>query len=239
MNSDDTLNIYALRLERLSSHAFRDSSRDRDRQLCRKFWKTVPEYLHRVLSDGEKSLALHGGGNKLDWEEMVRLAASEDRYRRERREERSSESEPDRDELAVWYSRPSDPSVTPPREKVPRRTDFSRKPSKKVSFKSVYNNSQMRSPPFRNRSERDQPKTQKFTGGNKQPLICNWRGKRGHNEGSCWAKTGQCFICDSDRHNRDGCPQFNSGWTNSLLAVQAVVAHILAKTVVNSQTSFL
>ena len=161
MNSDDTLKIYALRLERLSSHAFPDSSRDRDRQLCRKFWKKVPEYFHRVLSDGEKSLALHDRGNKLDWEEMVRLAASEDRYRREGREERSSESEPDRDELAVWYSRPSDLPVTPPREQVPRRTDFSRKQSKKVSFKSVYNNSQIRSPPFRNRSERDQQKTRR------------------------------------------------------------------------------
>ena len=184
MNADDNLKIYALRLERLASHAFSESSRDRDRQLCRKFWKTVPEHFHRVLSDGEKSLALHGRGNKLDWKEMVRLAASEDRFRRERREERSSESEAEKNELSVWYSRPSDPPRTPQRDHEQRRTTFSRKPSK-VTFRSVYNNSQIRSPPFHDKREQESPKKQKLTGGNKQPLICNWCGKRGHIESSC------------------------------------------------------
>lgn len=64
MSSGDSLTVFGMRLERLAAKAFPDSRAERERQLIRKFWKSVPESFQRVIADGERQIALNGGPNK-------------------------------------------------------------------------------------------------------------------------------------------------------------------------------
>ena len=201
MTSEDTLKIYALKLERLASQAFPDSVMDCERQLCRKFRKTVPDRFKQALSDGERSLALHDGRSKLGWAEMMRLAQAEDRHHRDRRDERSSESEPEPD-CSVWYSRPKMSF-----DGLARRPSSDRMMgNRKVSFGRTFQNSGRYSPPPKRDFARNRVASEDIT-------QCNWCGKRGHEEASCWAKTGACNICGSSNHDRNGCPKFDSSWS--------------------------
>lgn len=200
----DTLRIYALRLERLASRAFPESVSACERQLCRKFWKSVPDSFHKILSNSEKSLALHGEARKLDWSEMVRLAESEDRYKRDRREEISSESEAEPD-LGIWYSRPSSRPQTCQRGAGNQGTSGNRtRTDARVTFKDEYKDSNLKTNP-----------RAPFVaeGVMNRPLICNWCGRRGHVESSCWMKSGACLICGSNAHGKDRCPKYDSGWS--------------------------
>lgn len=201
MSSDDTLKIYALKLERLASQAFSDSVADCERQLCRKFRKTVPDRFKQALSDGERSLALHDGRSKLGWAEMMRLAQAEDRHHRDRRDERSSESDPEPD-CSVWYSRPK-PSFDFQTHKPSLHRE---RKNVKVSFGRTFQNSSRYSPPPKKEFNKNNPPTVDIP-------QCNWCGKRGHLEASCWAKTGACNICGSTNHDRNGCPRFDSSWS--------------------------
>lgn len=202
MGQGDSLRIYALRLQRFASRAFADSVHECERQLCRKFWKTVPESFHRVLSNNEKSLALHGEARKLDWAEMVRLAESEDRYKRDRREDKSSDSEAE-PEMGIWYSRPV---TSPPLSYQQRRTtgnSIRKNAGARVSFGGTRLDS---------RSETTIGVSPVVAGTRTGPPNCNWCGRRGHLENTCWMKTGACLICGSGAHNKDGCPRYDSGW---------------------------
>ena len=202
MASGDSFKIYALRLERLANRAFPDSMLGRDRQLCRKFWKTVPDDFQKVLSSSERSLALHGTPRKLDWTDMMRLAESEDRFRRDRREDVSSETQTD-DDSSVWYSRPETSKVRPYR--TMRESD--EKGSKpKVTFGPVHSDGI--TPSQRSISSdivRGSP-PRKLT-------ICDWCGRRGHREDGCWTKAGACLICGSSDHSKDECPRFDREWS--------------------------
>ena len=93
--SHESLKIYALKLEQLASQAFPNFAAQCERELCCKFWKTVPESFRQALHNSERDLPLHMGRRrtKLSWPDMRVLAESEDRHCRQRREEQSSESE--------------------------------------------------------------------------------------------------------------------------------------------------
>ena len=204
MGGDDTLKIYALKLERLASQAFPESVADCERQLCRKFRKTVPDRFKQALSDGERNLALHGGHARLSWADMMRLSQAEDRHLRERRDERSSDSETE-PECAVWYSRPKMSSEGPS-----RRSNYDRGiRDRKVSFGRTFQNSSRYSPPPKGEIIRKKASPDNIP-------QCNWCGRRGHEESACWAKNGACGICGSTSHDRNGCPKFDSSWSGFL-----------------------
>ena len=138
----DSFKIFALRLERLAAIAFPESLADCERQLCRKFRQAVPDQFKRVLAEGERSLALHGNRKKLNWDGIVKLAESEDRHQRERREDMSSENETD-DGVSVWYSRPTR-TVFDSEE-----SDHPGRPRKRVSFENNNRYQRFDSPPSR------------------------------------------------------------------------------------------
>lgn len=291
MSSGDSFTIYAIRLERLAAKAFPDSLRERDRQLGRKFWKTVPGDFQRILSDGERSLALQGVHSKLDWASMLKLSETEDRHRRERRDELSTDTDTAGEDVSVWYSRTRAPPTS-----ILKNVASERSP--KVSFRHVHENKSfkrtsddhsgsnspenddslnypLRPQPtnsttvsYRNRrvgqgkgisgrSSESPDAGSSLAGGNSgrgriysrgsrprrgpikerrsspvqlgsfdtempgystefrsqgRNLFCNWCGRPGHVESTCWRKSGACMICGSQEHVRDGCPKFNSEW---------------------------
>ena len=174
----DTLQIFALRLERMAELAFPDSRRERERLLCRKFKREVPANFHKVLTDSERHLALIGKKSRLDWTTMLQLATAEDRHVKEQ------VIVSDDDQGAVWFSRPSNPS-----------REGAAIPNRGPRYRTTYNNSN-RSPPPRG-NMRD----------NKTPLTCQWCGKRSHTEQGCWLKAGLCLACGSKEHSVDACPK--------------------------------
>lgn len=202
MAQGDSFKIYAMRLERLACRAFPDSVAVRERQLCRKLWKTTPEDFQQILSSNERSLSLHGVARRLSWGDMVRLAESEDRFRRDRREDVSSDSRTEDDDRFVWYSRPDSGPAKPKR---PVRQNDERRGKSRVSFGPVFPDGiaqVSRSP--NSDSVRGSP-TRKLT-------ICDWCGRRGHQEEGCWTKAGACMICGSGEHSKDDCPRFDREW---------------------------
>lgn len=194
--TSDSLRIYALRLERLAARAYPESLRERDRQLCRKFWKTVPDDFRSVLASSERSLALYDRGHKLSWTDMVRLAESEDRHRRDRREEVSSQSEPEED-YGIWYSRDV---ASQPRIGTKMKD---RNSGRNVSFgpsTTIVNTREI------DRTSSSPPRDQTTWS------ICNWCGRRGHQEEYCWMKNGLCLICGSRQHEKRTCPKYDADW---------------------------
>lgn len=204
MSQNESLKIYAMRLERLAAEAFPNSVQDCERKLCRKFRKTVPDSFQQALRTSQRSLPLHSGKIKLTWRDMCLLAESEDRVVRERKEEQSSDTDVDRD-LSVWYSR------SQAKESGKKATK-----SKKVSFGRTSQKPKKTSgegaSPTGGSSQDDKPPT--TTQRRYNIPQCNWCGRRGHTEEGCWAKKGACIICGSSSHNRDGCPHFESSWRN-------------------------
>lgn len=184
MMPNDSLKIFAMRLERLATVAFADSWKEQDRQLCRKFRKCVPEGFRRVLAEGERSLALYGKQRKLDWSNMLKLAESEDRHRRERKEDQSTEGEESIEDVSVWYSRP-DVSIPPqPRASLPNAVG--EKTGRHVTFDHV-NEGRTHRPQdhdrvFQNTSRLNRGSPSKYSGrGDRrdQPLQHSFRGNRG------------------------------------------------------------
>lgn len=183
MLDNDSLSIYALRLERIASKAFPDEV-ERERQLCKKYLKTVPRYFNRALTASERSLLLVGNGRKIRWDQMLTLAREEDRKRRYKKDD-TSENTADDSEVEVWYSQPLSSGTRKNQEYKPSRWNQTRN----VSFRDkVY-----ASPPSRTRSFQ------------KGFPVCNWCGRRGQDEEGCWLRKGFCQFCGSAHHNKEDC----------------------------------
>lgn len=233
MMPNDSLKIFALRLERLAAIAFPESLIDCERQLCRKFRQAVPDHFKRVLAEGERSLALHGNRKKLDWDGIVKLAESEDRHQRERREDMSSDIDTD-DGASVWYSRSTRPFANSEVD------GYGDRPRKRVSFENSNMYPSFNTPPSRtvsslrgspfnrdgpsrgnvsprgNFSSRGNPSfsgtspsrgRRVFSNQRRAPPFCDWCGKIGHSENDCWMKSGACLSCGDPHHFRDECPK--------------------------------
>lgn len=142
----DSLTVFAMRLERIAAKAYPNSTAERHRQLLRKLWKSVPETFQRILADGERNIALSGGPSKLDWPSAMRLAEIEDRQRRHRKEQLSTDDNDSefetRKESAVWYSKSDN--------KPPTKND--KRQNKRVTFDRVITNSKFDRSPSRSDS---------------------------------------------------------------------------------------
>ena len=97
MQENETFHIFAMRIERLGQELF-TNERERERQLLKKFRKTVPRGFARVLSTHERDM--FAAGSDLTWTYVKNLAVAQDRHSREQRDERVDY---DRD---VWLSAP-------------------------------------------------------------------------------------------------------------------------------------
>ena len=212
LGDKESLTIYALRLEHMATKAF-PHRRERERQLCRKFWQSVPQNFGRVLASSEHSLALMDG-KKMGWRDMKRLAEVEDRQARRATEGHRREvvTGP-----SVWFSRPAEYHVSlhDEQNKLHVEEDFYRRRPKSVCFERGPRPAGL-SPPRggpsrRTESSGDRPRSMSRS---RQRSRCNWCGRGGHFEDSCWEKKGFCMLCGSEKHNKEGCLKFDSGWRN-------------------------
>ena len=181
---EDSYTVYTLRLEGLAEKAFPESSRDRERQLCRKMWRTAPKSFVRAMEESQRSLALLSGNPHLTWIAIKRLAENEDRRggMKQSSDEEQSRRFRFNDELpiaATW---------APAR---PRDTNQKR-------FSTTFYNRQRTSPS-------PSPPAERLG----QRPVCCWCGRVGHVEDSCWEKSGSCLICGSIEHPKEECPRFN------------------------------
>lgn len=186
---EDTHTIYTLRLERLAKKAFPNSQKDRERQLCRKLWKTAPKPLVKAMEEAQRSLALLSNHKQISWDSMKRIAENEDR--RAKMHQPSSEEdqstprtyrfEYDNEEAVAAVWEPERPPSSPTQRKFP--TTYYNRQRAQAS----------RSPPAGSRVQRP---------------VCCWCGRAGHMEESCWEKEGKCLICGSALHTKDECPRF-------------------------------
>lgn len=199
LEPDESLSIYAIRLETLASEAFPGLHREQERALCRKFWDTIPSEFAKVLASSEHSLALMEG-KSLNWKNLKKLAEVEDRQQRRRHRERGADFGRDRE---IYFSRPQ------LQEHVVTRGGAERSQShKEVRFE---NYSQSGKPPLRPAFSPEKRFRSRVPSATRQ-FNCNWCGRRGHQESSCWIKLNACRICGSQEHTKEGCSRFDGEW---------------------------
>ena len=132
----------------------------------------------------------------MTWPMIRRLAETEDRRIRERHV-----FSPDEDKPRVWVSwQDRDQSLS---EQSSSRVDSSPGRSDgqvNIPTSKTYYNSTKSPPRYKERSP--PPK-----GWTRQPIVCNWCGRPGHMERSCWVKHGDCAVCGSKDHSREQCPR--------------------------------
>lgn len=183
IGSTESLSIFALRLERLAEVAFPESTRERNRHLCRKFWTFTPESFVRVMLDSQRTIELSSGKKQLPWSVMKRLAEAEGRSQRTMPVRRQVD---DFDcATGVWYSRPETRSG--------RGRAWQNNASDETS-------SQRARVTFDNRASSGRGERRSSPG-----LICNWCGRRGHREANCWERARLCVYCGSDEHESQAC----------------------------------
>lgn len=204
MMSDDSLRIYALRLECIAGKAFPESKKERQRQLRRKFWKTAPQSFSRAMADSERNLSLLGHQQKLSWKDMLKLAEAEDRHQKKCRSEYSGDSEEVVNEASVWFSRPGSKEDTSNVSRVPPINSATVSHSDRAQLKQVRFTESNKGGNSNNPSWEKNSQSRTWS-----TLICNWCGRRGHVENSCWAKAGSCRICGSTSHSKDNCPAYD------------------------------
>lgn len=198
MKSGESLSIYAMRLQQLAKRAFPQSSKQQEKQLCKKYSRTVPQFFLKVLNNAEQNLLVMGRKGRLTWENISRLAESEDRKRKKR-------SEAEVEDYQVWYNRPNASPVSP-RSYKPQVSTKSVSGSSKPDNKKTYGLS-----PPRVFTNRNGTHASARGGMSNRTTLCHWCGRVGHRETNCWVKLGACLICGSSEHERETCPRFHSG----------------------------
>ena len=191
----ESLTIYALRLERLVTKAYPGTVKEQERQLCKKFWATVPRRLVRVMADSERNLSFLDAGRKLTWTMIKKVAEAEDRHSK-----RVGDPLPV-PENELWHGSISELSKAKQWQTGDSNNTFRRK---EVTFDTAGSSSSSQAPNARfGRAAREA-----------QPPGCHWCGKIGHLEAKCWQKLGACLVCGNMEHAKEECPKLKKSYSS-------------------------
>jgi hypothetical protein len=196
LQQGDSLAIFALRMERIVRRAYPDSVREQERRLVRKFWTASPPCFRQVMSESQRGVLLATGKRKLTWQNIKQLAAAEDRQRRF--EGRRGQSQECRSVMEVnafnEWSRERTGGIFHGSAKHVDPTGATPKRPTPAAPSTFYNSKFQRSPPRGDRFQQRQ-------------VLCDWCGRPGHIEDTCWEKGGCCHGCGSPQHQRERCPR--------------------------------
>ena len=212
MADGDTCSIYCLRLEKLADAAFRDSPREKSRQLERKLKETAPSALVKKLHDAQSILTVTSE-EKLTWSKMKRLAEEHDRVASEGL--RDTNNTPGKDlDFSTLFSK-LDPltSTSPPLRNYGGNQTTAQSQRGRFQRPRVFRGGQRSSSTgsrFIPRSsvtnqERTSPERIQYQTQGRTP--CTWCGRTGHRIDNCWERMGACMACGSDTHKVNECPR--------------------------------
>lgn len=182
IGDSESLHIYAMRLEQLAEKIY-PSRREGERQLRRKFSRTVPRSFGLVLSSHDRDM--FATGREITWEYMKNLAAAQDRYTRD-----LNEYDRDDDVRDGWDS---SASATTHRRGVCVQYEG-------TNYGGVS--------PGRNNNSRGRPQHTYPRRDERRIPRCDWCGRIGHLPNSCWVKLELCELCGSDGHQKEGCARY-------------------------------
>jgi hypothetical protein len=187
MRPDETCTIYCLRMEKLAGQAFPDDVRERERNLSKKFRETAPKALLAQIDNAQGLLTAYSNA-RMTWKVLKSFAETYDRQRKLR----SAIPEVAEDEeVAMYFS-----NFTPkPQARTPPKTVPSRGQTGRPYPTQVYRNGGGGSPSHsRGSSHRLQG-------------PCNYCGRAGHSDSSCWLKQNACLSCGDKMHFSRNCPK--------------------------------
>jgi hypothetical protein len=196
MLPEDTVVIYCLRLEKLAELAYPDSTKDRERNLCRKVREAAPTSF-LLQMDNAQSVGNAYGDAKMTWTVVRKLAETHDRQRKLRHHRGGDSRQDDDAEVAMYFG-----NLTPEQaESVPRPA----LPQAGGTRPKQFNKAQV----FRNRQDgssrggRFSPPKTKYA----PSQECQFCGRPGHDESNCWIRNSACYTCGERGHWSARCPK--------------------------------
>ena len=213
MQPGDSCGIYCLRLEKLAALAFKDSSKEYERQLLRKMRETGPPALVRKLIDAQ-SMLLITNGEKLTWAKMKRLAEDHDRSTSINNESvtpvqdgafsaffnhREAKMMEATKQQNILQEEGQSHQVNPLEERIETNSSHANR-----SYRGRY-------PGFRCRGRSSRQDWQRDNAHQSMLWIgkCMWCGRQGHSDKDCWERRGACRSCGELTHWVANCPRRN------------------------------
>lgn len=206
----ETLSMFCVRLEHLAKVVFSDMD-ERERQLCRKLRECAPTSFESSLQGARGTLSMLD--QKMSWQFMKKLAKSTDQTTREMVSDFGGKAvDCYAAEPSTWRSRGGPQKGNrgfSPQRPAPVQDGASggRFQFQRREFRPNRGNF---SSPTGNKSSKIQkspePRSQKRF---PVPPTCDWCGRRGHREETCWLKQGPCNSCGALGHKMEACPKSN------------------------------
>ena len=223
MQEGDTVTIYCLRLESLAQRAFRESSRECERQLIRRFELTAPEKLVRQINDARGLLSVIGQ-DKLTWDKIKAFAEEFDRRRHSITEK--VQFKPRTEDISLFTTQVDTKNTLPERYKERDYSSYKRGGFSNQRFAVNRSNN--------GRGFHHQPQEQRGyshprgrhpagSRGIRRPAgnamrrpqtgrpHCSWSGRTGHEIDQCWERQGACMACGDRSHSASDCDQARGG----------------------------
>jgi hypothetical protein len=191
MRPDETCTIYCLRLEKLAEQAFADDFKERERNLCKKFRETAPKMLLTQIENAQGLITAYSDA-KVTWKVIKSFSETYDRQSKQRKLRGTATDGPEDEEVAMYFS-----NFTP---KQPTRTPQQASPPKGQTGRPF------RTQVYRNGQSGGSPGKSRFSPRRLQG-ACNYCGRTGHGDATCWLKQGACLSCGDKTHFSRSCPK--------------------------------
>ena len=201
MCREESLVLYAMRLEGLANQAFADL-KEREMILFEKFRNTTSAEMRQLIENQKATSLCMLGQRKLEWAWVKRLADSLDRSSRQRMGGEPTESGP----LDIYYAQPGVQKNPLWTNAVPPKTAEEARNHEQLGYrpKTMSNTrSPVRGDPRSNPFGRSPPRGQ-IPWDQRAQFRCNNCGKQGHTGSRCYLAKG-CDHCGSRAHVARDC----------------------------------